>query len=114
MEYTNRTYHEIMRGSQFNLAEVTQHRAGYALRFEGCNYYVMKLWFQQERSYFIRKNDENSDYYSVFGKKEMQPDNSVRLTNPIGYAKMTPDKEYLEINLPDLPRRYYMSLFAKT
>jgi hypothetical protein len=113
MDYANRTYHEIFRGSRSDLADGKQFQAGYALRFDGTVYYVMKLWFQQERSYFIKKNDGNSDCYSVFGKKEVQPDKSVRLLNPLGHARMTEDKEYLEIILPDLPRRYYMTLFSK-
>jgi hypothetical protein len=113
MDYTNRTYHEVIRGSRFGLTEGRQYPAGYALRFEGTSYYVFKLWFQQERSYFIRKNEENSDYYTVFSKKEVQPDNSARLLNPVGFARMNPAKEHLEVILPDFPSRYYMSLFAK-
>ena len=113
MDYTNRTYHEVLRGQCGSLPSGKQYQAGYALRFEGVGYYLLKLWFQQERSYYIKKNDENSDYYSIFSKKEIQPNNEVRLLNPVGYARMTSTQDYLELILPDLPRRYYMSLFAK-
>ena len=71
MDYTDRTYHEVVRGSKERLPDGKQFRAGYALRFEGCNYYVLKLWFQQERSYFIKKNDDRSGQYSVYGKKSL-------------------------------------------
>lgn len=114
MDYTNRTYHEVYRGSRSTLPDGKQYTAGYALRFNGVNYYVLKIWCQQERSYFIKKNNEELDYHTVYSKKEIQSDNSVRLLNPIGFARMTADKEYLEIILPDFACRYYMSLFTKS
>lgn len=114
MDYTNRTYHEVLRGSRMGLSDGRQYPAGYALRFSETNYYVLKLWIQQEKSYYISKNNENSDYYTIYGKKETNTGSNMRLVNPVGYARMTPNKEYLEIILPDFPNQYYMCLFAKS
>ncbi|MGK5085728.1 hypothetical protein WDW37_20760 [Bdellovibrionota bacterium FG-1] len=115
MDFSNRTYHEVLRGARAGLPDgnCKQYMAGYALRFEGVGYYVLKLWFQQERSYFIQKNQEDDDTYCVYSRKVLEGDGQVRFLNPVGYAKMTQNQESLEIVLPDLPRRYYMSLFAK-
>ena len=111
MDYSNRTKHEVIRGSRFpGVPEGKQYPAGHALHFEGTNYYVLKLWFQQERTYYVSKNNEESDYYTVYAKK-VDGEGSVRFQNPIGFARGIPQKTHLEIILPDFPKRYYMSLF---
>lgn len=111
MNYSNRSQHEVIRGARNGFPDGKQYPAGYSLRFDGTNYYVLKLWIQQEKTYYINKNDENSEYYTVFSKKVIGADESVRFLNPIGFARGMPNKTHLEIVLPDFPRRYYMSLF---
>jgi hypothetical protein len=113
MEYENRTMHEVLRGSRFGLPEGKQYAGGYALRFDETDYYILKLWFQQERSYYIARLDEKKETYTIFGKRIIEDDNSVRFQNPVGYARETPKRTHLEIVMPDLARRYYMSLFPK-
>jgi hypothetical protein len=111
MDFSNRTKYAVIRGSRYGLSEGKQYPAGHALQFEGTVYYVLKLWFQPNVTYFISKNDEESQFHTVFTKKIQEEDGSVRFQNPVGYARGLPDKEHLEIVLPDFSRRYYMSLF---
>lgn len=110
--FSDRTKHEVVRGSRQSGLEGKTFPAGHALHFEGTEYFVLKLWFQQERTYFISKNHGSDEVYTVFGKKAQQEgETQVRFQNPIGFARVNEQKTHLEIVLPDLPRRYYMSLF---
>jgi hypothetical protein len=113
VDYTNRTKHEVIRGARFGFPQGRQYPAGYALHFDGTDYYVLKLWFQQERTYYISKNNEESDYYTVYSKKVQEAGDSVRFQNPIGFARGIPQKTHLEVVLPDFPKHYYMSLFPE-
>lgn len=111
MDYSNRKKHEVIRGTRFGLEGTKRYPAGHALFFEGTNYYVLKLWFQPERIYFISRNGDSGDSYTIYGRKNDDRSDQVSFQNPIGYARGMQDKTHLEIVLPDLPKRYYMSLF---
>ena len=111
MDLSNRTLHEVIRGSRFGLPEGKRYPGGYALHFDETNYYVLKLWFLPGITYYISKNNAEAECHTVYTKKIQEEDGSVRFQNPVGFARGMPNKEFLEVILPDLAKRYYMSLF---
>ena len=106
-----RTKHDVVRTARYGGLEGRTYPAGYALHFDGTNYFVLKLWFQCDRTYFISKNQGTGDQYTVFGRKIEEEGVPARFLNPIGFAHTNEQMTHLEIVLPDLPKRYYMSLF---
>ena len=83
---------------------------GYAFKYDGCDYYILKLWPMPGASYYLAKN-RDGDRYTVFAK--MVTDfNGVKFQNPIGYGLLPPDlKDYVEICLRLPKQRVFMSLY---
>lgn len=87
-----------------------QVRAGDAFLHEDDDYYVLKLALFPF-SYFIRKNKESDNQYTVFAKRVFH-DDAARLQDPIGRARLCNDiKTHLQINIPLLRLNLYMCLF---
>ena len=62
-------------------------------------------------SYFMQKNRENEEQFTVFARI-VNRDQGFKLTDPIGKANLVQElKDYMEITIPMLPRKLYMSLF---
>ena len=72
--------------------------------------YILRL-AHLPMSYFIQKNRENEEQFTVFARI-VNHDKSFKLTDPIGKASLLSElKDYMEISIPMLPRKIYMSLF---
>ncbi len=81
---------------------------GYSLLIEGNDYYLLRL-FQWDDYYFVVKNRNSPNTYTIFASK--QP-NAPIFKCPVGQAKLHPDlKSYLEINFHLLGTSMFMDLF---
>lgn len=83
---------------------------GFALKYDGEDHYIVKLWPIPGATYYLAKS-RDGDKYTVFTKR-VDGEYGLKFQNPIGFAVMKPElKEYMEIFLR-LPRqRVYMSLY---
>lgn len=111
MERSDRTKHTVLRGSPVGLEQGREYQAGYTLVFSNSNYYILKLWCMEHRSWYMSPNRDGSGSFTVFGKKVTSETGEVYFQNPVGLARPYGDDAHIEIVLPDFPRRYYMSLF---
>ena len=102
---SERTKHDVVRTTRFGGLEGRTFPAGHALHFDGTDYFVLKLWFLYDRTYFICRNQASADQYTVYGRKVQEEGVPVRFLNPVGFAHTNEQKTHLEVVLPDLPRR---------
>src|SRR5687767_5456582 len=71
--------------------------SGHALLFEGCEYYVLKLWMLYPMTYYVTRNRSEEMKYTVFAKKIETPE-GIKFQNPVGAGWIANDlKNYLEI-----------------
>lgn len=105
-----RIKYDVMRGGRMGQIEDPRYLAGYALSFEGVNYFVLKFWFQPERTYFICPNGKETGHYTIYSRRIGPPGGAASFQNPIGNARPAEDRFHLELILPDFPRRYYLNL----
>lgn len=99
---------EVMTGDLLAEKVVNQQSVGYSLLIDGNQYYVMRL-FLFEKYFFIVKDKNSINEYTVFGSK--LPNEPV-FKNALGKATLRSEaKSYLEVDIPLLGSPIYMSLF---
>jgi len=111
MENADRSKFDLLYAVKENGSLQDIRPAGHALKFDGTDYYVLKLWFLYGFTYFLVKNRADQTRYTLFTRKVDTPD-GVRFQNPIGSASNRHDlKDYLEIKIPIFREGIFMSLF---
>jgi hypothetical protein len=110
-DYSNRTKHDVFMGQRVEGALLTPKQVGYALQFEGTDYFVLKFWERPQVTYYISKNRDSDTNYTVFAKR-IEEETRIKFQNPVGSAQLKPDlKTHLELQLPFSRLRAFMSLF---
>ena len=86
---------------------------GHAFLEEGDTYYTVKLMMFPGQSYYLSKNRDSQDRYTVFSKL-VHSEASVRFQNPVGSGRLSADlASYLEIYFPIFRSQIFMCLFPK-
>jgi len=107
----NRTKHELVTGVKQNGKIIRTYIAGNAYLYEGSDYYVVNLLLFPEKNLFVKKDAASRDKYTVFARCYKQ-DGKFHFKSPVGNAYLNEDlKTHLEIYLPLLSRRIFMSLY---
>ena len=107
---------ELVTAERSGGALMRQLLAGFAVQFEGESHYVVRLTMFPSNPYYLCKNRDSHDNYTVFAK--MVADEStgaIRFQNPVGSGKLLPEmKSYLEIRFPLLGTSDFMNLYPRT
>ncbi len=85
--------------------------AGHVLVWPNTPYHLVKLWMFGGQSFFLSVSKTNPKKYTLFAKKQMNPDGSTRLQNPVGHGVIEDDlPEYIELRLKLLGKTVFVSL----
>jgi hypothetical protein len=105
------TKHEIVIGRKQNGELANALVAGQAFLREGDSFYVVKLMMFPGQTYYLTKNRESHDRYTVFAKI-VKTEDSVKFQNPVGSGRLSLElASYLELYFPVLRSQMFMSLF---
>jgi hypothetical protein len=74
-------------------------------------HYIVKMWAFPQNTYYLAKNLEGDDRFTLFAKRMGDGDN-VRFRRPVGYGLISRDlRQYLEIQFAFPREKVFMSLF---
>jgi hypothetical protein len=89
--------------------------AGDALKYEGETYFVVKFSMFPITTYYLRKDPEAGDRYTLFSRKFNGKDGKPVFRFAVGSGQVTDDlRTHLEIQLPILGTSVFMSLVPET
>jgi len=90
--------------------------AGFAVQFEDENHYVIRLTMFPNIPYYLSKNHDSQDNYTVFAKVVTDDGgSSPRFQNPVGSGRLLKEaKSFLEIRFPLLGTSVFMNLFPNS
>lgn len=87
--------------------------SGHAFLMEGDSHYTVKLMMFPGQTYYLTKNRDSHDRYTVFSKL-VQYDQESRFQNPVGSGRLSSELgSYLEIYFPVLKSQMFMCLYPK-
>lgn len=105
------TKHEIVIGRKQDGALFNVLTAGHAFLREGDNFYTIKLMMFPGQTYYLSKNRDSYDRYTVFAK-QVKIEDTLKLQNPVGSGRLSQElSSHLEIYFPVLRSQMFMSLF---
>jgi hypothetical protein len=84
---------------------------GHSFLNEGDAFYTLKLMMFPGQTYYMVKNRNSSDRYTIFAKI-IREENSVRFQNPVGSGRLTDDlASHMELYFPVLRSQMFMCLY---
>lgn len=87
---------------------------GTAFKDEDLNYYKIKLMMFPGQTYYLVKNRDSADRFTVFARAIHDDIGNVKFLNPIGNAVLDSRlQSYLEVKLPMLRTSIFMSLYPQ-
>ncbi len=89
---------------------------GAAFKEENANYYKIRLMMFPGYTYYLVKNHDSMDRYTVYSRMLNTGKNGdqVKFLNPVGSATLDPKlSSYLEVKFPMLRAYVYMSLYPQ-
>jgi len=105
------TQHEIVIGRKENGELTNQLTTGAAFLNDGESYYAIRLMMFPNQSYYLTKNYESSNRYTVFAKL-IKTEDGIKFQNPVGSGRLSVElSAYLEIYFPVLRTQMFMCLF---
>lgn len=113
-DYDEESY-EILQGQKHEGKIVEQKLAGFAKRSSIHNYYSFRLCMFPKNRYFLRKNRDSSNSYTIYSKFIRDGD-SVQLLEPVGTGLLQDDlKDYLSLRFNLFPGiKLFLGLFPRT
>lgn len=105
------TKHEIVIGRKQD-GELTNPLAtGQAFLREGDSYYTVKLMMFPGQTYYLTKNKDSCDRYTIFSK-QVKTDDTMKFQNPVGSGRLSQDlSAYLELYFPVIRSQMFMCLY---
>ena len=105
------TKHQIYVGKREGNEVLEQLEVGQAYLREGENYYTVKLMIFPGQTYFLVKNRDSHDRYTMYAKV-VRNEGQVKFQNPVGSGRLYPElTEYLQLYVPLFRTRMFMSLY---
>jgi hypothetical protein len=84
---------------------------GHCFLNEGDEFYTVKLMMFPGQTYYLVKNRNSSDRYTVFAKI-FRDAGRIRFQNPVGAGKLVSDlPTHMELNFPVIQSQMFMSLY---
>ncbi len=103
--------HEIFSGFRKEATIEAKLLVGAAFKDEGLSYYKIRLMMFPGYTYYLVKNRDAVDRYTVYARMKTEG-KEVRFLNPVGSGILdTKLQSYLEIKFPLLRAYMYMSLY---
>jgi hypothetical protein len=111
MTYPRSTKYEIFTGFKKDGNLEAKLPAGAAFLDEGLNYYKIRLMIFPQTTYYLVKNKDAQDRYTVYSKLINEGQNT-KFLNPVGGGILDRNlQSYLELKFPVLRAHLFMSLF---
>jgi len=105
------TKHEIVIGRKQENELTNVLTSGQAFLREGDAFYTVKLMMFPGQTYYLVKNRESHDRYTVFAK-QVKSDDAIKFQNPVGSGRLSQElSSYLEIYFPVIRSQMFMCLF---
>lgn len=107
------TKHEIVIGCKLRSKLHNTLLAGHAYLREGDRFYSVKLMMFPGQTYYLTKNRDSHDRYTIFSKLVKIGD-QLKLQNPVGSGRLTKElSSHLEVYFPVIRSQMFMSLFPQ-
>lgn len=111
MTYAKSTKYEIFTGFKKDGNLEAKLPAGAAFLDDGLSYYKIRLMIFPQTIYYLVKNKDEQDRYTVYSKM-INDGQNVKFLNPIGGGILDRNlQSYLELKFPVLRAHLFMSLF---
>jgi hypothetical protein len=114
VEHTNKvksTKFEIFTGFKKNGSLEARLSAGAAFLDEGANYYKIRLMIFPQTIYYLVKNKDVYDRYTVYSKL-INDGTTTKFLNPVGGGTLDRNlQSYMELKFPVLRAHLFMSLY---
>ena len=108
---SNLTKYDLCVGDKEDGTLNKQKYSGFALLFEGNLHYVVRLIMFPHTWYFLAKNRESQNGYTIYSKCIRNGD-LIRFQDPVGVANLNDDiKTHLELKFHLLSQSVFMNLF---
>ena len=105
------TKYELVTGRKYNGELTNALVAGQAFLREGQTFYTIKIMMFPGQTYYLTKNKDSHDRYTVFAKI-VSTEETIKFQNPVGSGRLSTDlSSYLEFYFPVLRTQMFMSLF---
>ena len=108
--------HEIFTGFRKENAIEAKLLVGAAFKDEGTSYYKIRLMMFPGYTYYLVKNQNAVDKYTVYSRMVVDDKNKhqVKFLNPVGNGLLDSKlQSYLEVRFPMLRAYVYMSLYPQ-
>jgi len=103
--------HEIYTGFRKDNSLDSKLLVGAAFKEENATYYKIRLMMFPGQTYYLVKNKEANDRYTVYSRMK-HTDQKVQFLNPVGNGILDSKlQSYLEIKFPLFRAHLYMSLY---
>lgn len=107
----NCTKYELFTGRKVDRELVKPLVAGQAFLKDDENFYTVKLMMFLGQTYYMVKNKDSSDRYTVFAK-QVKTESGMKFQNPVGSGRLSEElSSFLEIYFPVLRAQLFMSLY---
>ncbi len=107
----NATRYDLVIGRRTGKQLVNTLATGQCFMNEGDGFYTLKLMMFPGQTYYLVKNRNSTDRYTIFAKLYRE-DNSVRFQNPVGSGRLVEDlATHMELYFPVLRSEMYMCLY---
>jgi hypothetical protein len=105
------TQHEILIGRKENGELRNQLIAGASFLNDGESFYTIRLMMFPNQAYYLTKNHESTNRYTVFSKF-IKTENGIKFQNPVGSGRLSVElSAYLEIYFPVIRSQMFMCLY---
>jgi len=106
--------HEIFTGFRKDNLIDAKLLVGVAFKDDGVSYYKIRLMMFPGYTYYLVKNQNAADKYTVYSRMIVDNKKQVRFLNPVGNGILDSKlQSYLEIRFPMLRAYVYMSLYPQ-
>ena len=103
--------HEIFAGFKKEGNIEAKLLVGAAFKDNGLAYYKIRLMMFPGYTYYLVKNRESADRYTVYSRSKIE-NNQTKFLNPVGSAALDAKlQSYLEVKFPLLRASMFMSLY---
>lgn len=110
----NTTKYELVIGRKENRKLVHPLVAGQCFMNEGEPFYTVKLMMFPGQTYYLSKNKNSADRYTIFSKI-VRDEGSTRFQSPVGSGRLTEElPSHMELYFPVLRAQMYMCLFPSS
>ena len=108
---SNLTKYDLYSGEKQNGTLADPKFAGFSLLFEGNLHYVVRLIMFPHTWYYLAKNRESQNGYTIYSKCIRNAD-LIRFQDPVGVANLSDDlKTHLELKFHLFSQSVFMNLF---